>query len=227
MKSPDPYEDYRWTEGSSQNAASQAQERPERASEGLRPAKEPLEPDPLAEGEDRSFQQETGWAPGDLGGSGRDDTERTEDRRRAEGFSGGSTRPESLRETQRPPSDWPMVAHLSTFAGLAVPFGNVLAPLAIWLMMREDHPETEFHAREALNFQISMWIWGVIGVLLIFTIIGLPVALFGFLFGGTFSLIATIIAAVKARHGERFEYPLSFRLIGPPQERQGAASFSV
>ncbi|MHC4375002.1 MAG: DUF4870 domain-containing protein [Planctomycetota bacterium] len=108
------------------------------------------------------------------------------------------------------------MAHLSTFAGLAVPFGNVLGPLIIWLSMREDDAEAEWHAREALNFQISLWIWGFIGVLLALSVIGLPVAIVGFIFGGTFSLIVTLIAAVKAHQGERWEYPLCFRLVGPP-----------
>ena len=83
----------------------------------------------------------------------------------------------------------------------------------------EDDAEAEWHAREALNFQISLWIWSFIGVLLALSVIGLPVAIVGFIFGGTFSLIVTLIAAVKAHQGERWEYPLCFRLVGPPDLR--------
>jgi uncharacterized Tic20 family protein len=190
MNPPDPYDDYRWTEeplaGSRSSEAQAAQ-----------PILEPLSPlqGPL---ETRAAEPKKAPTPG------------------------GGTRPERQEATSGPrfkpckTSDWPLMAHLSTFAGLAVPFGNVLGPLIIWLSMREDDAEAEWHAREALNFQISLWIWGFIGVLLALSVIGLPVAIVGFIFGGTFSLIVTLIAAVKAHQGERWEYPLCFRLVGPP-----------
>ena len=190
MNPPDPYDDYRWTEepleGSRSDEAQAAQ-----------PIPEPLSP---VQGPREAGAGEPEAAP----------------------TPGGGTRPERQETTSGPrlkarkASDLPLIAHLSAFAGLAVPFGNVLGPLIIWLSMREDDAEAEWHAREALNFQLSLWIWGLIGVLLALSVIGLPVAIVGFIFGGTFSLIVTLIAAVKAHQGERWEYPLSFRLVGPP-----------
>ena len=44
-----------------------------------------------------------------------------------------------------------MAAHLSTFAGLVVPFGSVIGPLAIWLTRRDRDPFIDQAGREALN----------------------------------------------------------------------------
>jgi uncharacterized Tic20 family protein len=33
-----------------------------------------------------------------------------------------------------------VAAHLSTFAGLVVPFGSVIGPLAVWLTRRDRDP---------------------------------------------------------------------------------------
>ena len=33
-----------------------------------------------------------------------------------------------------------VVAHLSTFAGLVLPFGSVIGPLAVWLTRRNEDP---------------------------------------------------------------------------------------
>lgn len=33
---------------------------------------------------------------------------------------------------------WAMIVHLSAFLGFVVPFGNVLGPLIVWLIKREE-----------------------------------------------------------------------------------------
>ena len=51
-------------------------------------------------------------------------------------------------------------AHLSTFAGLVVPFGSVIGPLAVWLTRRDRDPFIDQAGREALNFGITIAICG-------------------------------------------------------------------
>ena len=55
-----------------------------------------------------------------------------------------------------------VAAHLSTFAGLVVPFGSVIGPLAVWLTRRDRDPFIDQAGREALNFGISIAIYGVV-----------------------------------------------------------------
>lgn len=105
---------------------------------------------------------------------------------------------------------WGMLAHLSAFAGLVLPFaGSVLGPLLIWYVRREQSAFVVEQAKEALNFNIC--------VLIGFTICGvLTLLLVGFLLGIgllVFWIAATIIAAVKAGEGVRYRYPLSVRFV--------------
>ncbi|MFW6389339.1 MAG: DUF4870 domain-containing protein, partial [Marinilabiliaceae bacterium] len=36
--------------------------------------------------------------------------------------------------------NWGMYCHLAGFAGLLIPFGNVLGPLLIWIIKKEEYP---------------------------------------------------------------------------------------
>lgn len=98
---------------------------------------------------------------------------------------------------------WAVAAHLVPLLGL-----SLIGPLVIWLIKREEDPFVELHAREALNFQISVLIYGIIMAITIIGIVLLiPLAIFAF--------VAAVIAAVRAANGEPFRYPLSIRLISP------------
>ncbi len=98
-----------------------------------------------------------------------------------------------------------MLCHLATFLG--VPF---LLPFVVYLAMRNESEYVASNAREALNFHISLLIYGICCIPLVFIIIGVPllIAL------GVFGLIMAIVAAVKASDGRCYRYPLTIRLFG-------------
>ncbi|MED1918227.1 DUF4870 domain-containing protein [Bacillus thuringiensis] len=104
---------------------------------------------------------------------------------------------------------WAMIVHLSAFLCFIVPFGNVLGPLIVWLIKREEGAFFYQHGKEALNFSISVTIYAAISSLLIIIFIG--ALLLGALF--IFWAIFVIIAAVKANEGKEFRYPLTLRFI--------------
>ena len=56
----------------------------------------------------------------------------------------------------REPRTIAALSHLAAFAGLAIPFGNVLGPLIVWLARRDDSPFIDDHGKQALNFQLSL-----------------------------------------------------------------------
>ncbi|MBD3169044.1 MAG: DUF4870 domain-containing protein, partial [candidate division Zixibacteria bacterium] len=35
---------------------------------------------------------------------------------------------------------WAMLCHISTFAGFVVPFGNIIGPLVIWMIKKDEFP---------------------------------------------------------------------------------------
>jgi uncharacterized protein len=104
---------------------------------------------------------------------------------------------------------WAMLCHLSAFAGYLVPFGNILGPLVIWLIKKDQYAFVDDQGKEALNFQISIMIWAAVAAVLCFVIIGIPLLIAIVIF----SIVMTIIAAIKANGGESYRYPLTIRLI--------------
>lgn len=102
-----------------------------------------------------------------------------------------------------------LACHLLAFVGMALPFGNILGPLVMWLVKKDDSAFVDDQGKEAVNFNITISIAGFVAFLLTFVVIGaflLPVI-------GIFWLVMTIIAAVKANGGEYYRYPLTMRLI--------------
>ena len=87
--------------------------------------------------------------------------------------------------------------------------GNILGPLVMWLLKREESSLVDDQGKESLNFQITLTIYLCITIVLCFVAIGLfilPVLLIA-------SLILVIIATIKASEGERYRYPLTIRFV--------------
>ncbi len=99
---------------------------------------------------------------------------------------------------------WSMLSHLSVFFGL-----GILLPLVVYLAMRRDSEYVAANAREALNFHISVYIYALCCVPLMFILIGIPLAIAV----GLGSLVLAVIAAVKASDGQCYHYPLTLRLV--------------
>ena len=113
----------------------------------------------------------------------------------------------------------------SWMAGVA----GALAALVVWLIVRDRHPFAAEHAKEAFNFNASMFIYmcvaGLIGLLLVGgtlltlglgALVAIPagivllIAWFGLAIAW---LVFTIVAAIKAYDGQMYRYPLTIRLL--------------
>ena len=103
-----------------------------------------------------------------------------------------------------------MLCHLLSFIGLiGVPFGNILGPLVLWLIKKDQDALVDATGKEVLNFQISAFIYAVICGLLFFVFIGvilLPILII-------LVIVYTIIGAVKANEGQLYRYPFTIRFI--------------
>jgi len=104
---------------------------------------------------------------------------------------------------------WAMLCHISTFSGFVIPFGNIIAPLVIWMIKRDEFPLVADQGKEVLNFQISLTLYILVSIILILLIVGIAL-LIGL---GIFDLIVTIIGAMKANEGEKYRYPLTIRFV--------------
>jgi uncharacterized protein len=104
---------------------------------------------------------------------------------------------------------WAMFTHLGAFAGHFFPFGNVIVPLVIWILKKDQYPLVNDQGKESINCQISYSIYIIVAALLCFVVVGfviLPVVYLA-------DVIFVIIAAIKANEGVRYRYPAIFRFV--------------
>ena len=105
---------------------------------------------------------------------------------------------------------WAMFCHLAGLCAFVIPFvGNIVGPLILWQIKKDEYPFVDEQGKGAVNFQISMTIYGLISVALSFVCIGI------FLLAavGVVDLVFLLIAAVKANNGQHYRYPLTIRFI--------------
>jgi uncharacterized Tic20 family protein len=98
-----------------------------------------------------------------------------------------------------------MLAHLLSILAWFI------APLIIWLL-NKDKPEKEFvsdQAKEALNFQITIFIATFVSSLLTIIFIGFFLLLI-LLF---VNVIFCIVAGIAASKGTKYRYPITLRLL--------------
>lgn len=118
---------------------------------------------------------------------------------------------------------WGMMCHLGALAAfIGIPLGNVVGPLIVWLIKREQYAFVDDQGKESMNFQITLTIAAValfivmipLFVLTAFT--GIPIFLLApLLFLGLFvgALIWVVQAAMQANQGVEYRYPFSFRFF--------------
>lgn len=99
---------------------------------------------------------------------------------------------------------WSMLSHLSALFGV-----GIILPLVVYLAMRNESDYAASNAREALNFHITVFIYVICCIPLMFVLIGIPLAIVI----GIGSIVLAIIAAIKASKGECYRYPLTLRLV--------------
>lgn len=99
--------------------------------------------------------------------------------------------------------------HLLYFANVIFPFIGIVGLIIIRACRTSfsDYLATQW--REAINFNIAMFVYGIFFALLVVIVIGIPLLFLLFLF----SVIMPIIASLKVLDGQTYRYPLIFRLI--------------
>lgn len=104
---------------------------------------------------------------------------------------------------------WGMLCHLSALTGYFSGLGFILGPLIVWLLKKDQYSFVDEQGKEALNFQITMFIAAIISALLVLLLVG--IVLLWIL--GIVNLVLIIIAVINSNNGVHYEYPFALRLI--------------
>jgi uncharacterized protein len=134
--------------------------------------------------------------------------------------------------------------HASALLGWLIPVGliHVLAPLIAWLALRDGHPSLDDQGKEALNFNLSVLLYGLLlgGLVVLLVLLGVIGTAAGAALNSSgvaaSSLVASllsvwfvvipvtavlallpsvlsIVAAVRASQGVLYRYPLTIRFV--------------
>lgn len=114
---------------------------------------------------------------------------------------------EPVQKMSRDERLYGMLCHLLALAMFILPgVGNIVGPLVIWMIKKEDFPFVDDQGKESINFELSITIYMLASLILIVTIpllLVIPI----------FWLVEVIIASVKANEGIAYRYPLTIRFI--------------
>ena len=102
-----------------------------------------------------------------------------------------------------------VAAHLATLAGLVIPLGSVVGPLAVWLTRRHRDPFIDQAGREALNFGVSIAVYGSVLLVAALMLVGIPLLIVGVIAW----VVLVSLAAANASQGQPYRYPLTLRLV--------------
>lgn len=135
--------------------------------------------------------------------------------------------PATATTSPRDDRQYAMLLHLSALAGFL--FGGLLflGPLIMWLIRKDQSPFVDRHGRAAVDFHISLLIYGLAATLLLVVVavatLGLgillliPAIIVGALLVLVLTIVFPILAALKANDGLEYRYPLAIPLL---QRRQ-------
>jgi len=99
---------------------------------------------------------------------------------------------------------WIILCHLSLILGV-----GFILPFIVYLVKRGDSPLVAEHAKEVLNFHLSLFLWMLCAFPFVFIVIGIPVMMAL----GLMAFICAIVAAIRASEGGFYRYPLTVRLV--------------
>ncbi len=117
---------------------------------------------------------------------------------------------ESMAPLSEDARKWAMISHLVALVGLlGNGIGFVVGPLVVWLLKRDEDPFIDEQGKEAVNFQITMFIAAAVSAVLILVVIGILLLVVV----GLMMVVFPVIAAVKANDGVHYRYPLTIRFI--------------
>ena len=111
------------------------------------------------------------------------------------------------------------ITHLSGFAGWFIPFGNIIAPLVMWIAKKNDSTYIDEHGKAAVNFQLSLILYGFLLAILIIPItiltlgLGLIAILIAIIPAIILKIVLIISASIKANNGEYYDYPFTIQFI--------------
>jgi uncharacterized Tic20 family protein len=103
-----------------------------------------------------------------------------------------------------------LITHLSQLLTYVTGFGGLLVPIIIWAVNKDKIEGLNVHGKEIINFQLSMILFAIICIPLIFA---LGIGILGLIVIGIISFVMPIVNGINAGNGIFSKYPLTIRFL--------------
>lgn len=102
-----------------------------------------------------------------------------------------------------------MFTHLAL---ISIHLGLAIVPtLVLWLVKRDKSPFIDDHGREAMNFQLSLWLYALGAFVATLLTCGVGAVLFVPIY--VLGIAGMILAAIAANKGQYYRYPMTIRFL--------------
>jgi len=102
-----------------------------------------------------------------------------------------------------------LMFHLSQFTSILLPGAGIILPIVMWATNKDDFSLVDAHARNLFNWSLSLLLYLIVSVVLMFIYIGF-VSMFALV---VLNIVFVITAAIKANNGIVWRYPLSISFV--------------
>ncbi|GGE29324.1 DUF4870 domain-containing protein [Psychroflexus planctonicus] len=115
----------------------------------------------------------------------------------------------TTHQVQREDNQLLIITHVLQLLTFITGFGGLIVPLIIWLTKKDEIIDMDEHGKSIVNFQLSLILYGIIAIPLLFILVGF-VVYFAIL---VLALVFPIVNAVNASNNKPIYYPLTIPFI--------------
>jgi uncharacterized Tic20 family protein len=110
---------------------------------------------------------------------------------------------------------WAILGHLAALIAAVVSAGwlSFVGPLIIWVLYKDRSPFVRQAAASSFNFNLAVWAAIVVGWILFFTIILIPLAIIVWAVALVAALVFHVRAAMAANRGQLYRYPWAITVL--------------
>lgn len=110
---------------------------------------------------------------------------------------------------------WAVLAHLSALLawGLSAGWLTFVGPLLVWFIKKDSSPYARSAAAQSFNFNVGMWVMTLVGWMMIFTILLIPLGILLLVAVFVMMLWHHIRAAMAASRCELYRYPWQLPIL--------------
>lgn len=108
-----------------------------------------------------------------------------------------------------------ILTHLAPIIAMVFSAGTLpfLGPLIVWFIYRHKDHFVRQAAAGSFNFNLSMAVVYIVGLVLILTLVLAPLGIPMMIGAGIASVVCSILGAVRASNGQPYRYPLQLPIL--------------